>query len=400
MMEVSAARETVLRFAAPLTPRAVPLDAAALGLVLAEDVASDLDSPPFTKAMMDGFAVRAAELAAGPVALFIVGEIQAGAEPDVPVEPGEAVGIYTGAPMPDGADAVVMKERCEVHDNGTVTANDPTLKSGKNVLPRAAEMKVGDVVTPAGTVLTPTAFGLLAAVGKTAVRAVPRPTVAILATGNELVEPPQAPTGGQIRNTNGPMLLAQVAQAGAMPRYLGVAPDDADTTAALIRDGLESADVLVLAGGVSAGKFDLVPEVLKSQGVEIHFHHVRMKPGKPLLFGTKGTKLVFGLPGNPVSAFVGFELFVRPALRKLGGHALPGPCEGRFELTEDLTAKHDRPTYHPARLHVPSGFVHALPWFGSADLRALLTANALIALPTGEVKLKAGERVNVVFGHG
>lgn len=400
MMEVPEARETVLRFALPLPPRVTALDAAALGQVLAEGVASDLDSPPFAKALMDGFAVRVADLADGPVTLFIVGEIQAGAEPDVPVEEGEAVGIFTGAPMPDGADGVVIKERCEVHDNGTVTATDTALTPGKNMLPRAAEMKAGDVVAPAGTVLTPTAFGLLAAVGKTAVRAFPRPTVAILATGNELVEPPGVPTGGQIRNTNGAMLAAQTAQAGAVPRYLGIAPDDADATAALIRQGLESADVLVLAGGVSAGKFDLVPEVLKSQGVEVHFHHVRMKPGKPLLFGTKGAKLVFGLPGNPVSAFVGFELFVRPALRKLAGHALPGPREGRFELTEDLTAKHDRPTYHPARVYLPSGFVQPLPWFGSADLRALLTANALIALPPGEVKLKAGEKVTVVFSEG
>lgn len=400
MLEVAEARETALRLTAPLTPRVVPLDAAALGLVLAEDVASDLDSPPFAKALMDGFAVRAAELAEGAATLFIVGEVQAGAEPDVPVEEGEAVGIFTGAPMPDGADAVVMRERCEVHDNGTVTATDTALTPGKNMLPRAAEMKAGDLVAPAGTVLTPTAFGLLAAVGKTATKVVPRPTVAILATGNELVEPPAVPTGGQIRNTNGPMLVAQVAQAGAVPRYLGIASDDADATAALVRQGLESADVLLLAGGVSAGKFDLVPEVLKAQGVEVHFHHVRMKPGKPLLFGTKGNKLVFGLPGNPVSAFVGFELFVRPALRKLGGHALPGPCERRFELTEDLTARHDRPTYHPARIHVPSGFVQPLKWFGSADLRVLLTANALIVLPPGEVKLKAGERVSVVISEG
>ncbi len=399
MMEVSAARETVLRFAEPLPAQITPLSSPALGQVLAVDVASDVDSPPFAKALMDGYAVRAADLAGGPVALKLVGEVAAGAMPTVAVGPGEAVTVYTGAPLPDGADAVVVKERCEA-TGGTVTATDTALTPGKNILARAAEMRAGDVVIPTGTVLTPTAYGLLAAVGKTAVMAIPRPRLVVVATGNELVEPAMKPRGGQIRNTNGPMLMAQAASAGALPRYLGVCPDDADTMASYVREGLEIADVLVFAGGVSAGKFDLVPEVLKAHGVEIHLHHVRMKPGKPLLFGTKGKTLVFGLPGNPVSAFVGFELFVRPALRALGGHKHPGPRERRYPLSEPLTARHDRPTYHPARIDFAAGVVHPLPWFGSADLRALLGANALIALPAGEVNFEAGAVVKVLFTHG
>ncbi len=399
MMEVSAARETVLRFAAPLPAQIAPLSSPALGQVLAVDVASDVDSPPFAKALMDGYAVRAADLAGGTVELKLVGEVAAGAMPTVAVGPGEAVTVYTGAPLPDGADAVVVKERCEV-TGGTVVATDTALTPGKNILARAAEMRAGDVVISTGTVLTPTVYGLLAAVGKTAVMAIPRPRLVVVATGNELVEPATKPRGGQIRNTNGPMLMAQAASAGALPRYLGVCPDDAETMASYVREGLEIADVLVFAGGVSAGKFDLVPDVLKAHGVDIHFHRVRMKPGKPLLFGTKGKTLVFGLPGNPVSAFVGFELFVRPALRALGGHRDAGPRERTYELAEPLTAHHDRPTYHPARIHFASGMVQPLPWFGSADLRALLGANALIVLPAGEVNLNAGEMVKVLFAHG
>ncbi len=400
MMEVSAARETVMRFAKPLPPQITPLSSPALGQVLADDIASDLDSPPFAKALMDGYAVRAADLAGGPVTLFVVGEVAAGATPTVGIEPGETVAVFTGAPLPDGADAVVVKERCEAHDNSTVTANDTALTPGKNVLPRGAEMRAGDVAIPAGTVLTATAYGLFAAVGKTAVMAVPRPRLVVVATGDELVEPAMKPRGGQIRNTNGPMLMAQGAGAGALPRYLGICTDDAAVMASYVREGLEISDVLVFAGGVSAGKFDLVPDVLKAHGVEIHFHHARMKPGKPLLFGTKGDKLVFGLPGNPVSAFVGFELFIRPALRALAGHKHHGPRERACELAETLTANHDRPTFHPARIHFPTGVVHPLPWFGSADLRALLTANALIPLPAGAVTLTAGDTVKVIFTHG
>ena len=400
MMEVSAARETVMRFAKPLPPQITPLSSPALGQVLAADVACDVDSPPFAKALMDGYAVRAADLAGGPVSLFVVDEVAAGAMPTVGIEDGEAVAVYTGAPLPDGADAVVMKERCEVHENSTITATDTALTAGKNVFARGAEMRAGETVIPAGTVLTPTAYGLFAAVGKTAVQAHPRPRMVVVATGNELVEPAMKPHGGQIRNTNGPMLMAQAASAGALPRYLGIATDDADVLASYVREGLEISDVLVFAGGVSAGKFDLVPDVLKANGVDIHFHHVRMKPGKPLLFGTKGDKLVFGLPGNPVSAFVGFELFIRPALRALAGHKTAGPRERKYELAEPLTANHDRPTYHPARIHFPTQTVRPLPWSGSADLRAILTANGLIELPAGAVNLEAGERVNVVFTHG
>jgi molybdopterin molybdotransferase len=392
MLEVADARAVVLRACKPLAAAPTPL-ADALGRVLAEDVRADLDSPPFTKSLMDGYAVRAADGSS----LRLAAVVAAGDPPGATVGPGEAVRIFTGAPLPDGADAVVMVEKTEPAEpriGEPVRLTEP-VKPGQNVLPRGREMRAGDVVLPAGTAITPAAVGLLAGVGRATVSTVRPPRVAVLATGSELVEADARPGPGQIRNSNGPMLAAQAARAGAVPRYLGIGRDDANILAAMIRDGLENADVLILAGGVSVGAFDLVPGVLRDLGVEAHFHKVRMKPGKPLLFGTTGDKLVFGLPGNPVSSFVCFELFVRPALRAVAGHRDPGPMTTTLPLGEPLSAKNDRPTFHPAKLEGTA--VRPLPWFGSADLRALLTADALLALPPGEVRYEAGQPTSVVL---
>jgi molybdopterin molybdotransferase len=221
--------------------------------------------------------------------------------------------------------------------------------------------------------------------------------VAVLPTGDELVEVDQAPGPGQVRNSNGPMLLAQVARAGGQPRYLGIAKDTLDSLRSLIEEGLRS-EVLVLSGGVSAGKLDLVPQVLREVGVTAHLHKVEMKPGKPVFFGTRGDTLVFGLPGNPVSSLVCFELFLRPALRRLGGHADAGPSTVHAALAEDFSYRSDRPTYHPAFLTLgPQGWrVAPVPWFGSADLRALTRANALLVLPAGGHAHQAGQVFPVV----
>lgn len=404
MIAVADALAAVLAHAAPRKREVTALTSAALGQVLAVDLSADLDSPPFDKALMDGFAVRATDLPDGAGTLAVVAEVAAGAVLDRELAAGEAVAITTGAPLPAGADAVVKVELTTPADGGRVTFHDPGLVPGRNVLHRGEEMRTGQVVLLAGTVISPVAFGLCAAVGKTAVHTIPPARVAVLVTGNELVEANTKPGPGQIRNTNGPMLVAQTVRAGALPRYLGIGRDDAGILTSLVREGLATADVLLVSGGVSVGTYDLMPGVLEALGVTAHFHKVMMKPGKPLLFGTAtagtganaGPRLVFALPGNPAGAFVAFELFVRPALRVLAGLSDPGPERVRLTLTDALAGNHDRPMYHPAK-RAGVGGVSPLKWAGSADLRAVLGADALVEVPPGRFAAAAGDVVDVIL---
>jgi molybdopterin molybdotransferase len=401
LLNVDDARAIVLCQARPLPPAPAALGAAAAGLVLAEDVAADADSPPYDKALMDGYAVRCADLPDGRAVLRVLEEIPAGRTPTRPVTPGAASRIMTGAPVPEGADAVVMVERTRAQDDGTVAVEDRPPRPGQNVLPRGSEMRSGEVVLRAGTLLRPVELGLLATMGRTQVRTFPRPRVAVLSTGDEVVEAGQSPGPGQIHNSNGPMLTALAGRAGAHARYLGIARDRLDELRARVAEGL-AADVLVLSGGVSAGKLDLVPGVLREAAVAAHFHKVAMKPGKPVFFGTRdepGRRVaVFGLPGNPVSSLVCFELFVRPALRLLAGHPEPVPPPLSATLAEDFRHASDRPTYHPARLETtPAGWrVRPVPWLGSADLRSLTRADCLLVLRPGDHAYRAGEVMAVM----
>jgi molybdopterin molybdotransferase len=396
MLTVAEAQAIVLRHARPLPPATAPLGAAALGAVLAEDVVSDLDMPPYDKAMMDGYAVRSADLLTGCGALTVIEEVTAGRTPQRRLQAGQATRIMTGAPIPAGADAVVMVERTRL-EGDRVAIDDRPPGPGQNIMPRGREMRRGETVLAAGSVLRPQELGVLATVGRPGAALYPAPRVAVLCTGDEVVEAGELPGPGQIRNGNGPTLCAQAARAGGRPHYLGIAGDRLESLRPLVADGLRS-DVLVLSGGVSAGKLDLVPGVLQEADVESHFHKVEMKPGKPVFFGTRSDTLVFGLPGNPVSALVCFELFVRPALRRLAGHAEPGPCVVRAVLAEDFAYRTDRPTYHPAQLDISdSGWrVRPVPWYGSPDLRGLTKANAFVIFPAGDHQHRAGQVFDVL----
>jgi molybdopterin molybdotransferase len=290
-----------------------------------------------------------------------------------------------------------MMERTELVEEDRVRIGEPPKKAGQNILPQGREMRRGEVVLKAGVVLRPQEIGTLAAVGCTQVPVYRRPTVAVVPTGDEIVEPQEKPSSGHIRNSNASMLQGQIARAGARPMYLGIARDNLASLRQLITKGLEH-DVLVLSGGVSAGKLDLVPGVLQELGVTPIFHKIAMKPGKPLFFGVKGDTIVFGLPGNPVSSLVGFELFVRPALRVMMGQTETGTTLLPAKLACDFTYSTDRPTYHPARLELSTDGWHVRPvtWFGSADLRAISSANAFVLFNTGENVYHEGDAVEVL----
>lgn len=399
MVEVADALTEVLARARPLAPATTRLSADALGRVLAVDVRADEDSPPFPKSLRDGYAVRSADCGLPGRELRVTSEVAAGVVPTKAVAPGECARIFTGAPMPEGADAVVMQEDTEPVGDAAVRVTDDRVKPGQWVFARGTEMRAGEVVLSAGTALTPAALGVLAGLGLVEAKLYPAPRVFVLPTGNELVEPGRPLKLGQIRNSNGPMLAAQVQRAGGVATHRGIGPDTLPELLKLVGDELDGTDVLLVAGGVSVGKYDLVPAVLAELGVATHVRQVRMKPGKPLLFGTRGGTLVFGLPGNPVSAAVCFELFVRPALRVLAGHPTPGPTIVTLPLAEPVAEVNDRPTYRPARLEVgPTGYaVRPLPWLGAPDLRGLAAGDALLVLPAGETRLAAGAPAHVVI---
>jgi molybdopterin molybdotransferase len=399
MIEVAEALDRVLAGARQKSPVKLTL-ADALDLMLAEDVASDVDSPPHDKALMDGYAVIAADLAGGEAELDVLEEVTAGAVPTRAVHAGAATRIMTGAPLPNGADAVVMVEQTESLAGSRVRIAAPKVALGQNIMRRAASLRKGAVVLRAGQRLRPIEIGLLAEVGRAEALVIPRPEAAVLSTGNELVPPEVVPAAGQIRNSNGPMLCAQVERAGGRAVNLGIGRDDEVELRRLVSQGLKR-DVLVLSGGVSAGVLDLVPRVLAAEGVEQVFHKVNLKPGKPVWFGVRedgGQRtLVFGLPGNPVSSLVCFELFVRPALDALAGRSATEPAPRTARLTREHQQRGDRPTYWPAATERRNGelFVTPLDWRGSGDLCTLASADCLIHFPPGDRQYTAGDEVTI-----
>jgi molybdopterin molybdotransferase len=369
-----------------------------LGRVLAEIVTADQDMPPFDRSAMDGYAVRDADVASAPVTLRVAGQIRAGQHPTQPLKAGEAVQVMTGAPVPPGATAVQPLEKTRALDGGRRVEVLEPVEAGAHISRQGVEVHAGEVVLEGGQTIDPAMVAVLAAVGKGRVRVGRRPTVAVLVTGDELVDVWHSPGRGRIRNSNGYAVQAQVAWAGASVRSLGVVPDQADRIAQAVREGFAS-DVLVVSGGVSAGAFDLVEEVLARFDVGLLFTKVAIKPGAPLVFGRRGDKLVFGLPGNPVSAQVTFDVFVRPALLRMQGARVVSRPLVQVELLEPASNRSGRRYHVPARVRFEDGRLVArpVPTQGSADIVAHARANALVILDAARRRAEAGERAEALL---
>ena len=360
-----------------------------LGRVLAEPVTSRREIPPWPNSSMDGYAVRAEDTGRG-AALAIVGRVEAGSVPARAVGRGEAMRIFTGAPLPEGADTVVPQE--DVDAGGDRIALRAAVERAAFVRHRGEDVRVGDRVLEAGTVLTAAEIGLLATLGFSQVPVYRRPRVAILSTGNELADLGTEPGPGQIPNTNTYTLMAQVLEAGAEPVSLGVASDRLEVIEARVRAGRD-ADVLVSSAGVSVGDLDLVREALTRAGAELHLWQVSMRPGKPITFGTLGGRPMFGLPGNPVSAMVTFELFVRPALLKMSGRRRLTRPRVRVRALESIPNPGSRRGYLRVHLEATGQGLGArlTGEQGSAILRSMVAADGLAVVPPDTVVPAGGE---------
>lgn len=366
----------------------LPLEQAA-GRVLAEPAFADRDYPPEPRSMRDGFAVRAADL---PGAFTIVGEVRAGQPANCRVEPGEAVEIMTGASVPEGADTVVMIEHTTVTGDRMETSK--TLEMGTNVNPRGRDAMAGALILNPGSRLGYAEIALLASIGVGEVAVYKRPRVAVLATGDELVELEVRPEPHQIRNSNSWSLAAQVVRAGGEAVVLPVAGDQLETTKSLIAEGLEC-DLLLLSGGVSAGKYDLVETALQSFGAEFYFDRVLIQPGQPCVFGQAQGVFFFGLPGNPASTMVCFEIFARAALELLGGIVEPLlPITGA-QLKAPFRQKTGLTRFLPARLDA-EGLLTPIGWSGSGDIAAVTRANAYLVSDPDKAEYAAGEWIKVM----
>lgn len=394
MLTYDQALAQILGQIAPLSPMDLPLSDS-LGCVLAEDIFASQAVPPFDNSSMDGFAVRAADLANIPAVLAVQGDIPAGALSLPALTPGSALRIMTGAPVPPGADAVVPVEDTGVRAEG-VAFLEPVMP-GQNVRRAGEDVQPGSLVVAAGSRIRPAEVGMAAVVGRASVRAHPRPRVAILSTGDELVEPGQPLLPGQIYNSNAYALAAQVAEAGGVVTHRLHARD----TPGALREAFDAcagADVLLTSGGVSVGDYDFVKAVFAERGT-MDFWRVAIRPGKPVAFGRWEETIFFGLPGNPVSSMVTFELFVRPALRRLRGLADLARPTATARLTEDARHTPGRQSYQRAVVTSEEGGCCVTPGSkqGSGMMRSMVQANALLVIPADVPVIPVGETATVLL---
>ncbi len=381
-------REVRAHAPTPAVETVALLDAA--GRVLAENITADRDYPPVARSVRDGFAVRSADALKG---VRLIGEVRAGASFSGTVGSGETVEIMTGAPIPAGADAVVMVEH--VRREGGRISTDAVPHAGENINPRASEAHRGDIVVPRGRRLDYSCIAMLATVGRSSVSVYRKPSVAILATGDEIVQVDEHPRDFEVRNSNACSLAVQVARAGGVAEILPVARDDYESTRGLIERGL-AADLLLLSGGVSAGKYDIVETVLADLGAEFYFDRVRIQPGQPLVFGRARGTFFFGLPGNPSSTMVTFEVLARAALQVLGGEADPVLPVTTAKLAASFRQKPGLTRFLPATLEL-DGMLTPIRWAGSSDVPSLARANAFLVTEPDRESWEAGDPIGVLL---
>ncbi len=366
------------------------------GRVLGENIISDIDMPPFARSMMDGFAVRSADVADAPTVLKNIGFIPAGTFPGLHLHEGEIAKIMTGAPLPEGADSVREIEKTKPGCKASFIKILEPLLPGMHVVPKGAEIENGKQVLEAGLFITPAIAGVLATVGITEVCVFKKPTVSILSTGDELVSPAEIPGPGQIRDSNSYTLLAHCQCLGIRCEKIGIAKDQRNHLQQHIARGLES-DVLLISGGVSMGDLDFVKDVFESFHLKIWFSKVAIKPGKPTIFATHPKGLVFGLPGNPVSGATVFEVFVRPALRKISGFKNFGNFIVESTIIDKFSNKSSRTNYHPAFTFYERGefFTRPIQTKGSGDITSYSKLNSFLICPAATTVLEKGGRCKI-----
>ena len=361
----------------------------ALNRVLAEDIVCDTDMPPFNKSVMDGFACRRADLRNE---LTVVETIPAGAMPEKTIGRNQCAKIMTGAVVPEGADCVIMIEHTEAVAHNRIRFVGK--ESDSNIAARGEDVKKGDVILRAGVLLKAQHIAVLASCGCARPLVTIAPRVGIIATGDELVEPDQKPTPYQIRNSNSLQLAAQVAGASAIPTNYGIVADTKEKISAVLKKAMAENDVVIISAGVSVGDYDLVRDILKENGVKILFERVAVKPGRPTVFGVSDKAFCFGLPGNPVSGFVMFELLVKPFLYRMMGHDFKPTCS-RGQLERTITRKDaERDFWLPVVLR-ENGKISALEYHGSAHINALCEADGFFCVPAGVTEIKEGTTVAV-----
>lgn len=370
-----------------------------LGMTLAKDVFSDMDMPPFNKSAVDGYACRRDDLTRmdasaqenPEIILEVLETIAAGSLPSRKIIPGVCSRIMTGAMIPDGADCVVMVEETLLQEDERVVIRAVPVSG--NICFKGEDIRKGEKILDRGTLIRPAEVAILAGAGYAHPEVYRKPSVAILSTGDELVEPDQSPGVGQIRNSNAWQLLAQVESAGAKGTYFGIVRDDPDQLLLAMNKALESNDIVLLTGGVSMGDFDFVPEIMKKAGVEILFSKIAIQPGKPTVFGLKENQAVFGLPGNPVSSFILFEMLVKPFIHHCIGHQYQ-PVELFLPMGVPLLRKKkERKSLIPVRIR--DGKVFPVAYHGSAHIIAYASANAILIIGIGSEGHQTGEPAHV-----